>query len=327
MAGFSITQCRSLDSTVDLVLGTVTSNSTTLGRSDKTTNIQGNVLFNGEAPQNRPLVGTGNSVTWTSDTIEVRNVNSTANNVNLGIATNHVANTQLFLGNTGSTINVGQLRVLGTTMSTLNNVVSDTVDLFKNLTTGALNIGTALTTGALSIGTALTTGLLTIGATGPVSVAPRQPTNTYVDIGSTGSQARSGLRLFQPLTMNYGTNWTAPSTNQIGQRIDGAGGSGNSQTYPLTVRNMSLGPGTYYITGNVIYNYGTVWNITSISFTNNAQNYACCVFGSNGGGNWGVNLSLCWTVPGNTTTGVYLVVQSSNYSTIGAVVFNATRIG
>jgi hypothetical protein len=300
MTGFSITACSALQSNGELNIGT----------SETTTSI------NIGTDTSTRLIDIGNSFNTLNIIGQITFNTSESPSEFTPITSNQYGGAQW-----ATTIKANSIQ------STSANVSANTTSLFNNIVTGALSIGTSLTTGALRIGTALTTGLLTIGATGPVSIAPRQPTNTYVDIGSTGSQARSGLRLFQPLTMNYGTNWSAPSTNQIGQRIDGAGGAGDSYNFPLTVRNMSLGPGTYYITGNVIYNYATVWNITSISFTNNAQNYACSVFGSNGSGNWGVNLSLCWTVSGNTTTNVYLVVQSNTYSTIGAVVFNATRIG
>jgi len=326
MAGFSITYCPALDSNGALKLGTGTSTITTLGRSGITSNIQGNILFNGTAPQNRPLVGTGSSVTWDSNTLQVANVNSTANNVNLGIATDHVAGTKLFLGSSSSTINVGLINIVGTTITTFNSVVSDTVNLFNNLTTGVLSIGTSLTTGALSIGTALTTGSLTIGATGPVTIAPRQPTNTYVNIGSTGSQVSSGLRLFQPITMNYGTNWGTPTTNQVGQLSVSSYLGNTSINITQAVQSLTLQAGCYIVNATVNYSNQTNWNVTSISTQQNNHDFTNAQYGGNPYVNYGVNVSCFKQVAQGTSLILYLTVQCSPTSAVGTARLEAMRV-
>jgi hypothetical protein len=171
-----------------------------------------------------------------------------------------------------------------------------------------------------------TTGIITVGGPASVSIAPSMTTGNFVNIGGTGSNSNSGLKVFQPITVNYGSNWAIPTTNQIGQTINGSGASASSLTVPLTVRFFSLNAGVYYISANVNYSSQTTWNVTSISFVNNAHNYGCAQYGGNPYVNWGVNLSMTWTVPSGSSQTVCLIVQSSVQTAIGAVVFTATRI-
>ena len=231
-------------------------------------------------------------------------------------------------------INIGAPKALTTIGATVFRTVSSVNYIYPSTAT-AMVIGSSnlslITATSLDLKTSgsmtlATTGLITVGSSASVNIGPSMTTGNFVNIGGTGANSNSGLKCYTPISVNYGTNWGLPSTNQIGQVIIGSGTANTCDGTVLTKRTITLTAGCYIILGNVQFNLTQAWNVTSISATNNSHDPFFMQYGGNTGYNSGVNLTRPQRVSTGTTQNLYLVCHTAGFSDITGVSFFAMRI-
>jgi len=192
------------------------------------------------------------------------------------------------------------------------------------------NFGGSLNTQSMNFntgGTLTTTGIITVGGPASVNISPSLTTGNYVNVGSSTSNSNSGLRVYTPITVNYGSNWNFPGTNQIGQLINSTYQGNIAINVPQIVQIISnLPPGCYIVNATVNYSSQTNWNVTSISEVQNAHDFGNAQYGGNPYVNYGVNLSCFKRVAQGTTKNLYLTVQCSPNSSVGVAILQAMRI-
>jgi hypothetical protein len=172
-----------------------------------------------------------------------------------------------------------------------------------------------------------TTGIITVGGPASVNIGPSMTTGNFVNIGGTGSNSNSGLRVYTPITVNYGSNWNLPGANQIGQLTNSTYQGNIAINVPQIVQIIyNLPAGCYIVNATVNYSSQTNWNITSISEVQNAHDFANAQYGGNPYINYGVNLSCFKRVAQGTTKNLYLTVQCSPNSSVGVAILQAMRI-
>jgi hypothetical protein len=180
--------------------------------------------------------------------------------------------------------------------------------------------------GSVYIGTsALTTQPIQIQTRGSITMAGAQQTGYYVNIGTTSSASSSGLRVYQPITINNGSNWTTPTTSQIGGIVFGTLSGTNSGPFAATRGTMTLTTGVYIINANMRYDSTIAYAIMSISQTNNAIQNICAISGGTTSGTTALNLTRHISIAAGSSITFYLVTQSLP-SNISSVVFLATKI-
>jgi hypothetical protein len=171
-----------------------------------------------------------------------------------------------------------------------------------------------------------TTGLITVGGPASVNIAPSMTTGNFVNIGGTGANSNSGLRCYTPITVNYGSNWSLPTTNQIGQLVSGLGTASDSTSTSLTKRYLTITPGVWILRGNVLYDNGSPWAHLSISSQDNVQqNVASSLTWSNTA-NFIMNVTRIVQQATGTAQNYHLVSATSSTVGINSVVFEALRI-
>jgi hypothetical protein len=151
-------------------------------------------------------------------------------------------------------------------------------------------------------------------------------TGNFVNIGGTGANSNSGLRCYTPITVNYGSNWNLPTTNQIGQLITGLGGATDSTSTSLTKRYFTITSGVWILRGNIFYDNASPWGHLSISSQDNVQQNVASSISWNNSANFALNVSRIVRQATGTAQNYYLVSATSSTVGINSVVFEAVRI-